>query len=301
MVVAGGIDIGGTHTVFGWVNKQGKILYKGVVKTKQFKTPEALVLEVSDHLKEALISINASPLGIGIGAPNGNYYTGTIEFAPNLIWQGIIPMVRLFERQMDLPCKLTNDANAAALGEMIFGGAKGMQDFIFMTLGTGVGSGIVANGHLIYGHDGFAGELGHVIVQHNGRKCGCTRNGCLETYCSASGIAQTYMELSGLTQLLTSKEVFDRAGEGDKIAIETFTKTGEILGMALANSVAYTSPEAIFLFGGPTQAGDLLLKPTVNSFEANLLKIYQNKIPIKLSELPQQHAPVLGAASLCWE
>ena len=239
--------------------------------------------------------------GIGIGAPNGNYFKGTIEFAPNLKWEGIIPLAQLFSEKLNCKTILTNDANAAAIGEMIFGGAKGMKDFIFITLGTGLGSGIVANGEMIYGHDSFAGEIGHVIMFQDGRQCGCGRNGCLETYCSATGIIKTYMQLTNSDQLIDAKCIYDKALADDKKAIEAFNYTGDILGLALANSVAYTSPEAIFLFGGLALAGDFIFKPTIESFEKNLLHIYKNKIKIIPSKLKENEAAILGAASLVWK
>lgn len=293
-----GIDIGGTNTSFGLVDTSGKILFRDVVSTKKAKVPEVLVDLVHEKVAPFVNEQNIFLSGIGIGAPNGNYYKGTIEFAPNLEWKGVIPLAYLFEKKFGVHSVLTNDANAAALGEMIFGAARNMKDFIFITLGTGVGSGIVVNGKLVYGHDGFAGEIGHVIMDVNGRKCGCGRNGCLETYCSGGGIVKTYKELSGSTSELTSREVADKAAAGDDKAMLAFDHTAKMLAIALANSVAYTSPEAIFIFGGPSHAGQVLFKPLRAYFEENLLQIYKNKIPICESGLPENDAAILGAASL---
>jgi glucokinase len=302
-----GIDIGGTNTVFGLVDSNGTMLLKESVPTEHFPIPEDLVAVVCEHIKKAVAKFSDYEfVGVGIGAPNGNYFKGTIEFAPNLKWVGIIPLAKLFSDRLNVRAVLTNDANAAAIGEMMFGGAKGMKDFIFITLGTGLGSGIVANGEIVLGHDSFAGEIGHVIMFPDGRQCGCGRKGCLETYCSATGIKRTYSDLlmsqhektnlSG--KVADAKYIYDKAIQGDKNAIEAFNYTGDILGLALANSVAYTSPEAIFLFGGLAMAGDFIFKPTVESFERNLLNIYKNKIKILPSQLKENDAAILGAASL---
>jgi glucokinase len=248
--------------------------------------------------------------GIGIGAPNGNYYNGTIEFAPKLEWKGIIPVVQLMKKHFpSVSVVLTNDANAAAIGEMIYGYAKEEKDFIMITLGTGVGSGIVSGGRLIYGHDGFAGEIGHTIYDPNGRLCGCGRKGCLETYASASGIVKTAVELlkktdtpSELrkfkTEEITAKMIGEAANLGDEIAIETFEITTRILGLKLADSVAHTSPSSIYIFGGVAKAGNELMKPLKRHFENSLLEIYRNKIKIRLSGLPENDAAILGAAAL---
>jgi len=251
--------------------------------------------------------------GIGLGAPNGNYYSGTIEYAPNLPWKGIIPLAKLVENKFKLPVVLTNDANAAALGEMMYGAAQGMNDFIMITLGTGVGSGIVANGKLIYGHDGFAGELGHTIIIPGGRfHQGTGKKGSLESYASATGVRLTTLELlaksktpSSLRDIpadqVDSKKVYDAAMEGDDLAKEIFEYTGKILGMALANFVMFSSPEAIILFGGLTKAGDLLLKPTREHMEDNLIQVFQNKVKILVSHLKESDAAILGASALVWE
>lgn len=308
--VAVGIDIGGTNTTFGIVDSKGNILYKETVSTEHFPIPEDLVAVICEHIKKAFAALpeKVELKGVGIGAPNGNYFKGTVEFAPNLKWKGVVPLAKLFSDRLGCKVLLTNDANAAAIGEMIFGAAKGMKDFIFITLGTGLGSGIVANGELIYGHDSFAGEVGHVIMFVDGRQCGCGRKGCLETYCSATGIKRTYTDLliSNHQKLESSvnadaKYIYQRAIGGDKNAIDAFNYTGNILGLALANSVAYTSPEAIFLFGGLALSGDLIFKPTIESFENNLLDIYKNKIKILPSQLPENEAALLGAASLIWK
>lgn len=306
-----GIDIGGTNTVFGLVNQQGEILAKENVSTEHFPLPEDLVAVVCEHIKKAFqpFTLTHQLKGVGIGAPNGNYFKGTIEFAPNLKWKGIIPIAQLFSERMGVKAMLTNDANAAALGEMIFGGARNMKDFIFITLGTGLGSGIVANGELVYGHDSCAGEIGHVIIFPDGRQCGCGRKGCLETYCSATGIKRTYADLlmsrhektNLADKVADAKYIFERARKGDVVAIEAFDYTGKILGLALANSVAYTSPEAIFLFGGLALSDQFIFNPTIKSFEENLLHIYKNKIKILPSQLKENTAPILGAASLVWK
>ena len=303
-----GIDIGGTNTVFGLVDEKGNILLKESVATEHFPIPEDLVAVVCERIKisVAAFSHKYNFVGVGIGAPNGNYFKGTIEFAPNLKWEGIVPLAKLFSERLNVKAVLTNDANAAAIGEMMFGGAKGMKDFLFITLGTGLGSGIVANGELILGHDSFAGEIGHVILFPDGRQCGCGRKGCLETYCSATGIKRTYSDLlmrhpeknNLLGKVADAKYIYDKAVQGYTDALEAFNYTGDVLGLALANSVAYTSPEAIFLFGGLALAGDFIFKPTIESFERNLLNIYKNKIKILPSQLKENDAAILGAASL---
>lgn len=318
MKIAAGIDIGGTNTVFGLVDESGKILIEDNIDTKSFPNPEQLAKAVSEKILEKFNSINSKNnlqlIGVGIGAPNGNYFNGTIEFAPNLNWKGVIPLATYFEKYTNVKSVLTNDANAAAMGEMIFGGARGMKDFLFITLGTGLGSGIVINGEMVYGHDGFAGELGHVIVERKGRLCGCGRNGCLETYCSATGIVKTYAELKveslsregrlnmeSFGEEITAETIYQRAQMGESEALEAFRKTGEILGTALANAVAISSPEAIFLFGGLAKSGDFIFRPTVKYFEENLLNIYKNKVKILPSQLNENNAAILGAASLVFK
>lgn len=306
-----GIDIGGTSTKYGIVDLQGNSLAEGFVPTREHEDIHLFVAGLSDRIHQAIKAV-PEPLdvkGIGVGAPNGNYYNGTIEHAPNLRWQGIVPIAQIFRQYFDLPIALTNDANAAAIGEMIYGGARDMRDFIVITLGTGLGSGIVVNGELLYGHDGFAGEIGHTRVIKNGRVCGCGRNGCLETYVSATGIKRTVFELmsnmnveSELRQIsfdgLSAEMITLAAERGDKIALEAFEYTGEILGLALTDSVAYTSPKAIFLFGGLALAGDYIFKPTRYHFEKNLFKIYQKKIKILPSGLTDKSAAILGASAL---
>ena len=310
-----GIDIGGTGTKYGIVDRDGNVLFSGEISTKKHKTVNTFI----DNLHEAVSEIiekaggTGRMKGMGVGAPNGNYYTGTIEYAPNLPWQGIIPLAKLISDKFQLPVTLTNDANAAAIGEMMYGAAKGMKDFIMITLGTGVGSGIVANGQLIYGHDGFAGELGHTIVIPDGRMhAGTGKKGSLESYASATGLRLTAIEFLEKNKkpsllrkvpvdMLDSKAVYDAAIEGDEFAQEIFNYTGKILGIALANAVMTTSPEAIILFGGLTKAGDFILKPTRDSMEENLIQVFQNKVRILISHLKEAHAAILGASALVWE
>jgi glucokinase len=301
-----GIDIGGTNTTIGIVSKAGRVLAKDGLRTKQFPEIADFIIAATNIINQQITNIrhdvpNLTLKGIGVGAPNGNPYTGTIQNAPNLSWKGIVPLAEMLHKSLKVPCKLTNDAKAAALGEQQFGAAKGMKDFLVITLGTGLGSGIVANGSLIYGFDGFAGELGHVIVVPNGRLCGCGRHGCLETYVSATGLVSTFKELNPkATDAHDARKIAEMAQEGDKTAIEAYRLTGEMLGFALANSVAYTSPEAIFLFGGLIRAGEILFKPTRESFEKQLLNNYKGHIHIHPSALHESDAAVLGAASIIW-
>lgn len=311
MEVVAGIDIGGTNARFGLVDGDGKIYVNKSIKTCEYPQPEELVDELSARIKEAMYDLGSSftLVGAGIGAPNGNYYKGTVEFAPNMKWYGVVPLAQMFEEKLKVKVLLTNDANAGAIGEMIFGGAKGMKDFLFITLGTGLGSGVVANGELIYGHDGFAGELGHIIINPDGRMCGCGRKGCAEKYCSATGLRRTYADLlkrenpsvNVNEEDIDSRNVFELANQGDPLALEAFEYTGEVLGLILANAAAYTSPEAIFLFGGLVQSGDLLIAPTRKSFEKNILNIFKGKIKILPSLLNENEAAILGAASLMWK
>lgn len=304
--VVAGIDIGGTSTTIGLVNRSGRVLSKDGLKTKNYPEVADFIAAATKVIQQQLDNLRHDIpemrlRGIGIGAPNANPYKGTIENAPNLSWRGIVPLAELMHKEMHVPCMLTNDAKAAALGEQQFGAAKGMKDFLVITLGTGLGSGIVANGSLVYGFDGFAGELGHTIVVPNGRICGCGRKGCLETYVSATGLVKTYRELkSNANEALDARAIAELAQEGDAIAIEAYRQTGEMLGFALANSVAYTSPEAIFLFGGLIRAGELLFHPTRESFEKNLLNNYKGHIHIYPSALHESDAAVLGAASIIW-
>ncbi|HLF35129.1 MAG TPA: ROK family protein [Cyclobacteriaceae bacterium] len=312
--VAIGIDIGGTFSKFGIIDKDGESLGDNSIETTGYEKVESFIKALSDAILKLKDSIgkDLTVVGVGIGAPNGNYYSGTIEYAPNLPWKGVIPMVELFSKFYTVPVTLTNDANAAAIGEMVYGGAKNMKDFVVITLGTGLGSGIVSNGELVYGHDGFAGEVGHVQAIPDGRICGCEKRGCLETYASATGIKRTVFELlcdetvpSKLRDVsfndLTAKMIGKAAQEGDPIARKAFEFTGRILGMKLADTVAHSSPEAIFLFGGLVNAGEMLFKPTKEHFEKNLLKIYRNKIKILPSGLRETNAAVLGASALVWK
>lgn len=311
MDLALGIDIGGTNTVYGLVDRRGTIIGQGRMPT----TGKPTVAGFIDALKSRVIPMldeagRGRIVGCGVGAPNGNFYTGEIAYAANLPWEGVIPMATLISQAIGLQTKLTNDANAATIGEMTYGAAKGMKDFIMVTLGTGVGSGFVSNGELIYGHDGFAGELGHVIVTRNGRECGCGRKGCLETYASARGIVRTAKEwlavrtmptsLRKYEQRVSAKAISNAAAEGDLMAREIFEYTGEILGQALANTVAITAPEAIILFGGMAKAGDLIIEPTKRHMEENMLRNYKNKVSIIPSALPSADAAILGASALVW-
>ena len=311
-----GIDIGGTTTKFGIVNRKGEIIMQDRIPSNEHEVAEDFIDDLYKKLKPMIDSIggNENFVGIGMGAPNGNFYSGTIEYAPNLKWKGIIPIADLMYKKFSLYTKLTNDANAAAMGEYIFGCTKGIKHFITITLGTGVGSGIVIDGKIVLGHDGFAGELGHTIIRPGGRQHkGTDAFGSLEAYASATGVRETAIEL--LTQYpeqesllrnytineLTSEAVYDCAMQGDNIANEIFEFTGQILGESLANFIMFSSPEAIVLFGGLTKAGDLLLKPTRKAMEANLVPIFQNKVKLLFSELKEADAAILGASSLVWE
>lgn len=298
-----GIDIGGTNTVVGLVNKEGKVLGTDSVKTQSFPVLEEYVKTVSKLAKDLIAKNNVSIaeiVGLGIGAPNANYYTGNIEMAPNLPWkQDKVPLAKMFREELNIPVTITNDANAAALGEKMYGVAKDMDNFIMITLGTGVGSGIVINGQLVYGHDGFAGELGHVIIERNGRLCGCGRRGCLETYCSATGIVRTAKERN--TPFLTSKDIYDAAVKGDETAIDIFKETGTRLGRALADMVVFSSPEAFVLFGGLAKAGDFIVKYTKEAMEEAIMPIFKGKVKILLSTMKDADAAVLGASALAWQ
>ena len=308
-----GIDIGGTNTVFGIVDEQGHILSHDGIKTKDYPDINVYADTVAGHLRSLIEAAGGIELinGIGVGAPNANYYTGQIEQAPNLPWKGTVPLARMLRERLTLPVTLTNDANAAALGEMTYGVARGMKDFIMITLGTGVGSGIVTNGRLVYGHDGFAGELGHVIVRRGGRLCGCGRRGCLETYCSATGIVRTVHEMLSSTDTpsllrdipldkVTSKDIYDAAEQGDKLALEIFRFTGTVLGEAFADFIAFSSPEAIVLFGGLAKAGEYIMAPIREAMDANVMSIYKGKTRLLTSALKDSDAAVLGASALAW-
>jgi glucokinase len=310
-----GIDIGGTGTKFGIVDRVGNVLFSSEISTRKHSDVNSFIDELYTELSKLIDNVGGIGRikGIGVGAPNGNYYTGTIEYAPNLPWKGIIPLARMMEDKFKIPVVLTNDANAAAIGEMMYGAAQGMKDFIMITLGTGVGSGIVANGKLVYGHDGFAGELGHTTIIPNGRLHeGTGKRGSLESYASATGVRLTTLEIlekstepSSLRSVpsdqIDSKKVYEAAISGDALAKEIFESTGTILGAALANFVMFSSPEAIILFGGLTKAGDLILKPTRESMEANLIQIFQNKVKILVSHLKESDAAILGASALAWD
>jgi glucokinase len=309
-----GIDIGGTNTKYGIVNHRGQIVFEGAIKTDKYADVHEFINALYEKLQPEIDRMkDLHFIGIGVGAPNGNFYTGTIEYAPNLKWKGIIPLAQLMQDKFKMPAKLTNDANAAAVGEMMYGAARGMKDFIMITLGTGVGSGIFANGELILGHDGFAGELGHTIVVPGGRLHPNTgAMGSLEAYCSATGVTFTAKEyLTGTEEEsvlrdiplddLDSKAVFDAAVSGDSLAQKVFKTTGDILGMALANFVMFSSPEAIILFGGLTKAGDILMNPIKESMERNLLPIFKDKVKLIFSELKESDAAILGASALVWD
>jgi glucokinase len=310
-----GVDVGGQTTKLGVVDARGNVLSQTVIRTDTHEDVHTFVEELAKAIRKIAEQEGGIELirGIGIGAPNGNYYRGTIEFAPNLKWKGIIPLAELVTKATGVPAALTNDANAAAVGEMTYGVARGMKDFIMITLGTGVGSGIVVSGNVVYGHDGFAGELGHTIqVRENGRQCGCGRSGCLETYTSAVGVARTAREILETTDRetvlrsmpwdkITSKDVAEAAEAGDAVAIDIFNFTGSILGQALANFVAFSAPEAIVLFGGLTRAGDLLLRPVEEAMERNLLQLWKGKVKLLVSELKESDAAILGASALGWE
>ncbi len=312
-----GLDLGGTNSVFGIVDSRGEIKATTAIKTQGYDKVEDYVDACVTALEPIIEQVGGIGMikAMGIGAPNGNYYNGTIEFAPNLSWghDGIVPLAAMFKERLGIPVALTNDANAAAIGEMIYGVARGMKNFIVITLGTGVGSGIVINGQLVYGCDGFAGELGHVIVRReNGRPCGCGRKGCLETYCSATGVARTARELLATTtqpsllreldpEKITSLDVAIAAGKGDKLANEIYEFTGRLLGEACADFAAFSSPEAFIFFGGMTKAGDLIMKPIEKAYGENVLKIFKGKAKFLVSGLEGSSAAVLGASAVGWE
>ncbi len=309
-----GVDLGGTNTVFGVVDARGNVVVNASIKTATHNDIELYLNDLVVGLNMLIDQVGGKDVirGIGVGAPNANYFSGSIEFAPNLPWKGKIPLANMLRERMGIPVAITNDANAAAIGEMTYGAARGMKDFIVITLGTGVGSGIVVGGQLVYGHDGFAGELGHMIVRRNGRMCGCGRQGCLETYTSATGVARTAREYLSIrsdesamraipVEQITSKDVYDAAMQGDKLALEIFESTGAILGEAFADFVTFSSPEAIILFGGLTKSGDLLMNPIKHHMDKNLLKIYEGKTKLLFSQLKESDAAVLGASALGWE
>lgn len=294
-----GIDIGGTITVVGLVDDLGNVVLKNTFLTGSEPTPNTLILAIKTWIQVKAKSLQATIVSVGIGAPNGNIHTGNIEHSPNLPWKGIVPLASLFEKALNIPVKLTNDANAAALGEWIFGAAKNCNDFLFITLGTGLGSGIVSEGKMIYGHTGMAAELGHIIIKDNGRPCGCGRNGCAETYCSASGIVTTYSEITGIDKNdLTARLIFEKALNNEPEALKAFDLLTDDLALLLANAVAFSSPSKIFLFGGLAQAGDILMKPLKAKFEAKLQNIYKGTVSLEFSGLRENDAAILGAVAL---
>ncbi|MGM9785823.1 MAG: ROK family protein [Candidatus Cryptobacteroides sp.] len=310
-----GIDVGGQTTKLGVVDARGTVLAQTVIRTDTHAEVDLYISEVAEAVKKIIADANAEGQvrGIGVGAPNGNYYTGTIENAPNLPWgRTTVEFAKLLSEAVGgLPVALTNDANAAAVGEMTYGAARGMKNFIMITLGTGVGSGIVINGEVVYGHDGFAGELGHTAaVRNNGRTCNCGKTGCLEAYCSATGVARTareWLELSDEPSVLrsldtiASKDVYDAAKDGDKLALKIFEFTGKILGRSFADFVAFSAPEAIVLFGGLARAKEFLREPIENAMNENLLTMWKNKVQIVFSQLKESDAAILGASALAWE
>lgn len=310
-----GIDMGGTNTAFGIVDARGNVIASSSIKTAKHAKIEDYIDELYDEISRMIAANEAEGKinGIGIGAPNANYFTGTIEDGVNLPWPTPIPLADMISEKFGIPCVITNDANAAAIGEMTYGAARGLKDFIMITLGTGVGSGIVINGQMVYGHDGFAGELGHVIMKrHNGRTCGCGRTGCLEAYCSATGVARTareFLEIREDDSLLrdydidsiTSKDVYDCAVKGDKLAQDIFDYTGNILGEALADFTTFSSPEAFVIFGGLTKSGEYIMRPIRESYEKNVMGVFKGKTKILISELKESDAAVLGASALGWE
>jgi glucokinase len=309
-----GIDIGGTNTKYGIVDREGYVHHQGSISTTDFEDFKDFFDGMADAIRESISILGKGykVVGIGVGAANGNYYTGTIERATNLKWKDTLPLAQMFKDEFNIPCVLTNDANAAAVGEMIYGNAKGMKDFVVITLGTGLGSGFVCNGILLNGKHGIAGEVGHTSVNPTGRFCNCGKRGCLETYVSATGIKRTVYklladhlepsELRGISfDNLNTKMITEAALRGDVVAKAAFEYTGRILGMKLSETVVHTDPEAIFLFGGLSQAGDLIFKPTIKHMEANLMPLFRNKVKILPSALQNQAAPILGASSLVWD
>ncbi len=311
-----GIDVGGQTSKLGVVDARGTVLAQTVIRTDTYSEIEPYIAELAEAVKKVIKEAGAEGKvrGVGVGAPNGNYYTGTIENAPNLPWghNGVVEFAKLLTEALDgLPVALTNDANAAAVGEMTYGAARGMKNFIMITLGTGVGSGIVVNGEVVYGHDGFAGELGHTAaVRNNGRQCNCGKSGCLEAYCSAMGVARTAREWLELTDepsvlrsldTIASKDVYEAAKEGDKLALKVFDFTGKLLGRSFADFIAFSAPEAIVLFGGLARAKEFLLGPMEESMNANVLSLWKNKVKIVFSQLKESDAAILGASALAWE
>lgn len=310
--VVAGIDIGGTNIIYGLVDNSGNVIAEGRLKTLEYPEFRDYISAQASAIKRLLEKTPGHRLtGLGVGAPNANYHKGTIELAPNLAWKGIVPLAELLKERVKVPVAVTNDANAAAMGEMIFGGARDMKDFIVLTLGTGLGSGIVVNGNVVYGHTGFAGELGHTIIVPGGRECGCGRNGCYETYASASGLVRTVLDLlserradSTLRDItpseLTSKKIVEEAEKGDRIALEAINYTAEMLGLGIINAITFSSPEAIFLFGGLVKAGELLLAPVRKYVDKNIMPVFRGSVKILPSGVSEANAAVLGAAALAW-
>ena len=311
-----GVDVGGQTTKIGVVDMRGQVLAQTVIRTDTYDEVDPYIGELAEAITKVVTDagVTGQVRGIGMGIPNGNYYTGEIENAVNLKWgnKGIVPVAKLLKDKMNgVPVALTNDANAAAMGEMTYGAARGMKNFIMITLGTGVGSGIVINGEVVYGHDGFAGELGHTAaVRNNGRACNCGKSGCLEAYCSATGVARTAREWLELTDepsvlrsldTIASKDVYDAAKDGDKLALKIFEFTGKILGRSFADFVAFSAPEAIVLFGGLARAKEFLRQPIEDSMNANLLPLWKDKVKIVFSQLKESDAAILGASALAWE
>ena len=311
-----GIDVGGQTTKCGVVDARGTVLAQTVIRSDDTTDAEVFIASLAEAINHIVADAQAEGRirGIGVGAPNGNYYTGTIEYAPNLKWGGakVLPFAKLLSEQLNgVPVSLTNDANAAAVGEMTYGAARGMKNFIMITLGTGVGSGIVIDGNVVYGHDGFAGELGHTCaVRHNGRACGCGKTGCLEAYCSATGVARTAREWLEMTDepselrsldKITSKDVYYAAKDGDKLALKIFEYTGRILGEKLADFIEFSAPEAIVLFGGLARSKEFLTEPILNAMNANVLPLWRNKVKLVYSSLKESDAAILGASALAWE
>ena len=311
-----GIDIGGQTSKCGVVDARGTVLAQTVIRSDETTDASVFVTALAEAVNHIVAEAGAEGRirGVGVGAPNGNYYTGTIEYAPNLKWGGaqVLPFAKMLSEKLDgVPVSLTNDANAAAVGEMTYGAARGMKNFIMITLGTGVGSGIVIDGNVVYGHDGFAGELGHTCaVRHNGRACGCGKTGCLEAYCSATGVARTAREWLEMTDepselrsldKISSKDVYDAAKDGDKLALKIFEYTGRILGEKLADFIEFSAPEAIVLFGGLARSKEFLTEPIINAMNANVLPLWRNKVKLVYSSLKESDAAILGASALAWE
>lgn len=308
--VVAGVDIGGTNTIFGLVDTKGKVLSENRIYTKDYSETGRFIEALSGAINN-LVKKDHELIGIGIGAPNANYYKGTIELAPNLPWKGVVPLAELMRKKNNVPVVVTNDANAAAVGEMMFGGAAKMKNFIVLTLGTGLGSGIVVNGEVVYGHTAFAGELGHTTVVPGGRECGCGRQGCLETYASASGLVRSVLQILSDTKLesslrdmppssLTSKIIATAAAAKDPVALEAMDYTAEMLAFGIINSVVFSSPEAIFLFGGLAKSGDILFKPVREYVDMNIMPIFKGTVKILPSGIPENNAAVMGAAALAW-